>query len=293
MKSMTGFGRGSMEDETTVVQCEVKQVNHRYLDVWLRLPESYGEHEGRFRDAVSHRVKRGRIEVRLTRNYKAGGKAPPLQFDDPSVARAIAALAHLKDHHGVPGVIDLPTLLSFPGLQDSLNTMQVPKEAEVKLGLAALEAALEVADEMRREEGGRLKSAIAVELDVLEKGREQISGRSQSNAAAVLERLRNKLTDLVADINVDPQRVAEEAAIFADRLDITEEIQRFASHTAQMRGFMEQDEPVGKRMDFLIQELMRETNTIGAKSRDAGISHQVVELKAALERAREQIQNVE
>lgn len=293
MKSMTGFGRGVGEDEHVLVTCEVKQVNHRFLDVWLRMPEAYGPVEHRFRSLAAQRTRRGRIEVRLARTVKPSHDASDALFDDDAIARAIAALTHLKDSHGIPGVIDLRTLVSFPGLHDTFTSLAPPKDSEVEVALEALEEALRAAHEMRVEEGTKLKEALIAEIDALEQGSGRIKERSTDNARAVLARLKERLAELTKDITVDEQRAAEEAALYAERMDITEELARIESHLAQLRSFLESTQPVGKRIDFLLQELMREINTVGSKSRDAAISHEVVELKAALERAREQTQNVE
>jgi uncharacterized protein (TIGR00255 family) len=276
-----------------VVTCEVKQVNHRFLDVWLKLPDAYAASEHRFRSTVSELVRRGRIEVRLTRALKpAPGTALPM-LDDTAISRAISALTQLKEQHGIPGVIDLRTLLLFPGLHDTFSLMASPDDAEVDVALRALRHALQAADGMRRQEGAELGAAIGIEVDQLEAACRRIGERAAANAAAVLHKLRERLAELARDVALDERRLAEEAALYADRLDITEELARIGSHVAQLRSFLALDEPVGKRIDFLIQELTREVNTIGSKSRDAQVSHEVVHLKAALERAREQVQNVE
>ena len=245
-----------------------------------------------FRTVVTERVRRGRIEVKLTRALKpsAGGAA---FFDEASVTRAIAALSHLKEKHGVPGVIDLRALMLFPGLHDTFATMCAPDEPELELGLDALRAAMAEAESMRVQEGAELGAAIARELDAIQEGCGRIADGSAGHGAAVLARLRERLAELAKDLTIDERRLAEETALYVDRMDISEELARLGSHVTQMRGFMQLDEPVGKRMDFLIQELVREVNTIGSKSRDATIAHEVVNIKAALERAREQIQNVE
>ena len=293
MKSMTGYGRANREDDRVILHCEVKQVNHRFLDLWLKLPDSYSAAEQRFRAAAGEGVRRGRVEVKLTRSYKPQPRGADLSFDDAAIGRALAVLTHLKESHGIPGVIDLPTLLSFPGIGETFQSSGAPEEPEVRLGLEALREALTVADSMRRDEGLRLATAIELELAAVETACARIGARAGANAAAVLQRLRDRLAELARDVALDDRRLAEEAALYVDRLDITEELQRVASHLSQMRGFLGLDESVGKRLDFLLQELMREVNTIGSKSRDAEISHEVVELKAALERAREQVQNVE
>lgn len=292
MRSMTGFGRGSAEDARMVVTCEVKQVNHRYLDVWLKLPEAYGVAEARLRQVVAESVKRGRIEVRLTRSYKPGA-ASAASFDDPAIARAIAALTRVKDHHGVPGVIDLRTLLLLPGFQETFTTYVAPDDKEVELSATALRQALAAAERMREQEGSALRSAVLKEIASVEAGAAKVSARSRENSQAVLQRMRERLAEIARDVAVDERRIAEEAAVWADRMDITEELARIASHVEQMRSYLDRDEAVGKHLDFLFQELVREANTIAAKARDASIGHEVVEMKAALERGREQAQNVE
>ncbi|MFN7975829.1 MAG: YicC/YloC family endoribonuclease [Acidobacteriota bacterium] len=293
MRSMTGFGRATQETPKVSVTCEVKQVNHRFLDIWLKLPESYASVEDRFRAEVSEMVRRGRIEVRLTRTLTSSASVDASLFDDVSIGRAIAALTHLKDKHGVPGVIDLRTLLLFPAIQETFSDMGAPDDAEVEIGIGALRAALTAADAMRLREGEKLKGAIAREIALFCEGARRIADRAAAHRATLAARMRERLAEIAKDVTIDERRIMEEAAVYAERLDITEEIARLDSHIHQMEGFLALAEPVGKRMDFLLQELLREVNTIASKSRDASISHEVVQLKAGLEKAREQVQNVE
>lgn len=292
MRSMTGFGRGSAEDARMIVTCEVKQVNHRYLDVWLKLPEAYGVAESRLRQVVAESVKRGRIEVRVTRSYKPGAPGGA-SFDDAAISRALAALTRVKDHHGVPGVIDLRTLLLLPGLQETFTTYAAPDEKELDLSIAALRAALVAAEAMRDQEGAALRAAVLKEIEGVESGAGRVASRTRENSQAVHARMRERLSEIARDVSIDERRLAEEAALWAERMDITEELARIASHVAQMRSYLDRHDAVGKHIDFLFQELVREANTIAAKARDAAIGHEIVEMKAALERGREQAQNVE
>ncbi len=291
MKSMTGYGRKAIEVSGISLQVEVRQLNHRYLDAVLRFPEGYARWEQEFRTLVAERVERGRVEISLVR--RPIGRKKGHRFNDAAISDALSALTHLKDHHGVPGVIDLPTILSVPGLIERFLVPGEPDDAEIEKALEAAGEALDEARTMREVEGERLASALAKELRAVEDGRQKIAGRYPHHLQEVRERLKGRLREIEADVAIDPDRVAAEIVLYAERSDVAEEIARIDSHRRQIEDLFATTESVGKRLDFLCQELLREVNTVGSKARDGEIAAEVVKMKAAIERCREQAQNIE
>lgn len=290
MNSMTGFGRGEAKNGTVTVVVEMKSVNNRFRDVQLRLPREYNVLEPRVLSALRDRVQRGRLEVGVRRSSAEG--ATTLSVDLGVVDQLRAAARRVAQRIGVPPT-ELPVsdILRTPGV-----LIPVESEPDVLAEWSLLEAALESAVgellAMRAEEGRALAADLRRNLDELG----ALRGAVASMADGVAERLRQRFTERMARLvgeRVDPVRLAQEAALMADKADVSEELVRLQSHEEQFAAALDADEAVGRRLDFLLQEMNREINTLGSKSAEHPISARVVELKTVLERLREQAANVE
>ena len=295
IRSMTGFGRGAFEVDGSAFDVEVRSVNHRYLDVRVRLPRPLAAFEADVRARVQARFDRGKLEV-LVQTPAGGALGQDLEIDFHAVRRYLDAAEALRARHGLEGDLEVDELLALPGVARFVEH-ELPGEELRQALLAAVDAAAEQADAMRRAEGAALEREIAGRLD----GIQALAARLETRAGAVQEqareRLRKRAEMLAAETGVhDEARLLQEIVIAADRLDVTEEIVRLRSHVDQFRSVLAgaaPGRPVGRQLDFLLQELSREANTLGAKGSDAPLAHAVVELKTEIERVREQVQNVE
>ncbi len=282
MRSMTGHGRGTAETDDRRVTVEVRAVNHRFLDLKVRVPLE-AEVERRAAEAIRRRVERGAITVSV-REEGPGTRA--VRVDLPLARGVFDALCELQRNLGIQGPISMALIASQPGVL----AFGEPPEGDA-LFLAALDAALEAMVAMRRAEGEALARDLGARLDRLEALARDITRLAGGMPLALAARLRERLDRLGAD--VPPERLAAEAALLADRADVTEELVRLASHLKQARELVAAEAASGRKLDFLVQEMGREVNTVGSKSPSAEISRCVVEAKAELEKIREQVQNVE
>jgi uncharacterized protein (TIGR00255 family) len=291
IKSMTGYGRGEWQGELKQIEAEIRSFNHRYLDVSIRLPRKLNPLEGQVRNLLKQRVSRGRLEVAVQLEDTSAGEQK-LELD-LSLARDIhLALKSLQETLGLPGEIRLETLANFRDLFVR-KEMEVDLEKEWTSLQTALENALTNLEQMRQNEGLNLKSDFLNRLKTVEDLARQIAAQSPLSLQAGRDRLAERVAELSGGLEVDPSRLAQEVAFLAERSDITEELVRLKSHLNQFREMLDRPEPMGRRMEFLLQEFNREANTIGSKANDAGISHLTVEIKSELEKMREQVQNVE
>ena len=291
VNSMTGFGRGEASGLGYHFTLEIKAVNHRFLEVVVRLPRNYGLFEERIRKMVQEKLQRGRIEVYLNvveteekKRLVKVDKDLALSYDKTLKELAIALQAPYEtDIYRLAG---LPEVLTVEESEEDFdNLWQVCAEA--------LAIGLDKFGLMRQAEGQKLTEDVLHRLALLAEGMEQISERTDKVVTDYRDRLQERIQTLLGETMVDEMRLANEVAYFADRASITEELVRFASHLNQSRSAMESGEPVGRKLDFLIQEMNREINTIGSKANDVIISQIVVTAKSELEKIREQIQNIE
>lgn len=289
--SMTGFGRGEAGAAGRSYTVEVHSVNHRFLEVRCRLPRRLQGLEPRLQQAVQGRFARGHFELSV-QEKELGGSTRRLRLDTALAREYVELLRGLQGELGLPGEVTLELVAA----QRELIAIE-EAEAPVEEAWAALRPALETAlDElaaMRRKEGEALVAALLRELSTIEAGLTRIRGRGPGAIAAQRERLRERIAELLDGRELDPGRLEQEVAILADRSDVTEECDRLGSHLAQFRGALAQPGPQGRRLEFLLQEMGREANTTGSKSADVALAHEVVELKGALERLREQVLNLE
>lgn len=291
---MTGFGRAEFELAGAAFQVEVRSVNHRHLDLQVRLPRTMQRFEPDLRRRLTARFGRGKVEV--TVSGRAGAPLETLRIDSETAARYLHAARELATRHGVMGELDAPSLLALPGVA----RLAEPELPEAELAAALAEAADRAADglcAMRREEGQALARELEARLARIGELVEEVAGRSDVVQAAARERLKKRAEQLAAELGQrDEGRLAQELVWAADRLDVTEELVRLRSHLAQFRATLAgpaEAGGVGRRLEFLLQEMLRETNTVGSKAADAPVAHLVVDLKTELERTREQVLNVE
>jgi len=287
---MTGYGTASGPVGTATLVVEVRSVNHRFFSPALKLPPALVRWESEIRDLVRRRVARGHVTVtaRLETERVSASRIDPVAFAD-----AVSALRELRDRHGLDGGLDIATVLRVPGVTGGLRDDETVDD--LGPALAIIDDALQALLTMRRAEGARLGEILGARLEACDLIIERLAQRAPERVTAYRQRLTANVAALLNGVAVDEQRVAQEVALSAERWDIGEEIDRFRSHGVAFRQALQadDDEPVGKRLGFLLQELLREANTTGSKSNDAEMQRDVVAVKEELERLREQVENLE
>ena len=288
---MTGFGRGESAGRGRVYTVEVQSVNHRFLEARCRLPKRLAGLEPRFQRAVQQRFARGHFEVSVQEKDLDGGTRT-LKIDLNLARQYVESLRALQREMRLPGEVTLDMLAS----QRELISVEEPEgtleEAWADLE-PALAAALDALATMRRQEGAALTQALRRHLGEIEGVLSRVVGRTSDLATAHRNRLRERVAELLDSRLPDPLRLEQEVALLAERGDVTEECDRLRSHLGQFRDTLDRADPQGRRLDFLLQEMHREANTIGSKAADASLAQDVVELKTTIERLREQVQNIE
>jgi len=294
IRSMTGYGQASLDLAGARVTVELRSLNHRYADLRVRLPPELASREADLRRRVLSSVRRGRVDLAVTLEPGMGG-GPRFQLNRPLVEELLAAARVLNEEFGVQGTADLPTLLSVPGLLRPAAGSSVWGEQELEAVERALEDALAALEVERRREGEHLRRELLQRMEAMAATVRRIRARAAEVPVLLRDRLTERLRALSRDVELDPVRTAQEAALLADRSDVTEEIVRLEGHLERATGLLRtpDGEPVGKRLDFLLQEVQRETNTINSKSADLDLSRDALELKAEIEKVREQTQNLE
>lgn len=295
VKSMTGYGRGEYIDEKKSITVEIKAVNHRYCDVYVKMPRRYSFAEERIKSDVRDALKRGKIEVLVTVD-SFGESENDIRLNEDVARKYYRALKALEetfelDQEG--GV----TLSMLAGMPDVIKAVPAEEDEEAllhSLGVAT-EIALQNIINMRAAEGERLAKDILMRADIIEEIKDKIKERAPEIGKEYADKFRERVNELLeGKLEVPEERVLVEAAVFADKANITEELVRLESHIQQLRNFFDTEEAtVGKKIDFLIQEMNREANTIGSKSNDTEITSWMLDLKAEIEKIREQVQNIE
>jgi uncharacterized protein (TIGR00255 family) len=290
MRSMTGFGLGEVPIGNGKLGVEIRGVNHRFLDIRVRLPRELAELAGFVEQVARERLVRGRYEIAV--RVEGAGLGVPV-LDRERARAAFLALSELRDELAPGSEVPLSLLGSIPDL--FVSSVQREVEAVRDAARAAFDAAAVELDRMRQSEGTALGEDLGRRLERIQQLALGIERRSPEVLDAHRKRLRERADRLriATEIDVDAARLEQELTIFAERCDISEELTRLASHCAQLSSLLASNEAIGRRLDFLLQEMAREANTVGAKSPDAPIAHAVVEVKAEIERMREQVQNVE
>ena len=292
IKSMTGYGRARQELHKRDITVEVRSVNNRYLDCTVKMPRMYGFAEDAVKQHVQKAVSRGKVDVFITVDASAADVAK-VTVNRELAAQYAAAMNTLAEVCGMDSYRATPETLSrFP---DVLTVTKADEDLDtVSEDLCAvLDEALAAYNAMRAVEGGKLAEDIGNRLTYIENYTTQVEQRSPQTVAEYRAKLTARMQEVLQSTTIDEQRILAEAAIYADKVAVDEETVRLRSHVAQLRTMLASDEPMGRKMDFLIQEVNRESNTIGSKCNDVAIAQVVVGLKAEVEKMREQVQNVE
>lgn len=292
IKSMTAYGRGEFCLGDTLIIAEIRSYNNRYRDIVLRIPKSFQFFEREIRSIISSKIKRGRIEASVQIENNGEDSQYSLELNVPLVKSYFKIFKQLAGEFGLNQEIRIE---SFCQMKDVI--LVKPQEMDldkISPGLQeVLAQTLSSLDEMRVREGEAIEADFEKRLNLLEQYIIEIEGHYPDLIEEYHTRLKDKIHHLLNDIAIDESRLAQEAAFFAEKSDITEEIVRIGSHLNQFREYLLVDDAVGRRLDFLVQEINREINTLGSKTANSSISRVVVEMKAELEKIREQIQNVE
>ena len=289
MRSMTGCGRGQCARNGWACEVELKSVNHRFLDLAIRLPRALSFLEEPLRRGISAELKRGHVEVFVTARAEQGGSE--VTVDEGAVNAYLQAALRLAGKPGVESGLRAAEILSLPGVVSVAEAAPDEETVTACCGEALAEA-LRGLTGMRAREGLSLQADLAAHLDAAAACRDAIEELAPGVVTASRERLIARLRQMQVE-NADPARIAQETALIADRCAIDEELARLVSHIGQMRAYLQAEGEVGKKMDFLIQEMNREVNTIGSKCGSAAIAQLVVDMKSEIEKLREQVQNVE
>ena len=292
MKSMTGFGRGTVSDGNFAVSVEIKTVNNRFLDLNLRLANELQSLEANLKRLIQSRLSRGRIDVFI--NYERSGEIV-YELNRPLISGYLSALKEMQNEFSLSGEPDLNLIARLP---NSLQTKTEDVSDEFSGGIeTAVELALDELENMREVEGESLKKELNSRLSEIEKQLPKIEAEMETVADEYRLRLTKRITHLLeksdSQIEIDQARLAQEVAYLADRSDISEEITRLKSHIEQFQAIMSEENEVGKRLDFLTQEFNREANTIAAKTNNLVVKESALNIKSEIEKMREQVQNVE
>ena len=291
IKSMTGYGGAKGDSEGFSLSVELKSVNNRYLDCNVRLPRNFLFAEESVKAAVQRHISRGKVDVFVTVD-STGADAVVVRANE-ALARGYAdAVALLAETCGLPNDLSALSLSRMPDVL-TVEKKEADREALAAAIVRITEQALTEFDAMRQAEGEKLRRDVADRLDTIGDYVSFVEERSPQTVAEYREKLYKKMCEVLESADVDQQRILTEAGIFADRVAVDEETVRLRSHIAQMRDMLETGSPIGRKMDFLIQEFNREANTIGSKCSDGQIAKTVIELKSEIEKIREQIQNIE
>jgi uncharacterized protein (TIGR00255 family) len=295
IRSMTGFGEAEVETEAGVLRVEIRTVNHRHLSVNFRTPASLARWEPQMREWLRAHVARGHASVAVRLDSGSGGAvgAGP-RLDEERIRAHLALLAELRTRFGVGGEPDLHALLRL-GDVVLRDEEAVASEMEPETLRGAIEEAARALAAMREDEGRRLEADLRGRIAAIEEALDAVEALAPGRLVAERDRLREAVRELAGGVGVSEERLAQEIAYLAERWDVNEELVRFRSHRELFLQLLDAspEEPVGKRLGFLVQEMHREANTIGSKANHAGIAHRVVAVKEEVERLREQVENVE
>jgi uncharacterized protein (TIGR00255 family) len=292
MKSMTGFGKREVLSQGTMVGVEIRSVNHRFCEIMARLPKTLSSMELDLKEQIKQVCERGRVEVMVTVNGGGSITKKVVQFDRDLARRYIQGLKELQRECQLSGTIDVNAVAGYRDLF-SVNEETAPIKDLSKVVAGLTQKALGDLEKMRKKEGTVLQKDLTQRLHAIEGRLRIVQQRIPLSLKASGMRLKARVAKLLEGQSVNMDRVAQEIAMLTERADVTEELTRLHSHVAQFRAALKEKGPVGKRLDFLLQEMGREVNTIGSKANDGEISAEVVELKSELEKIREQVQNIE
>lgn len=290
IKSMTGFGKYSASFENREYQIEIKSVNHRYLDISIKLPRQLSYLEEIIKKVVNSKLKRGKVDIVFTfENFSEEGRNVRINKDLAKLY--IKELRELANEEGISSNIEVTDIAKFP---DILNIKTDQDDDTIKKeAIDVLEKALDQLIEMRSIEGSKIAEDLLKRIEVIEDKVIKISEKSTGLIQEYVVKLEGRIKEILQTDEIDKSRIAQEVVIYADKCSIEEEVTRLKSHVLQFKNLLQVDDAVGKKLDFLVQEMNRETNTIGSKSSCLEITNSVIDIKTELENIREQIQNIE
>lgn len=293
---MTGYGEAAGSTDAGELSVELRTVNHRYLNANVRLPNSLNRLENEVREWLKTPFSRGHVNCTIRLDPGDSELAErSYELDEAKVRNYLALFRELREKYSIEGTVDLQSIMRFNDVIVRTDNDEALAELPAEQVKAVLGRAAAQAVEMREEEGKRLQKDLAERIDAIENALSRIEDAAPARIARERDRLRDAVTELLDGHSADPDRIAQEIAFLAEKWDINEELVRFRSHNELFGQLLASnaDEPVGKRLAFLVQEMHREANTIGSKANDADISHLVVAIKDEIERLREQVENVE
>lgn len=294
IRSMTGFGRGEYSDGKRNVICEIRTVNHRYADISVKMPKRYSFAEEKIKALIKERVRRGKVEVSIIVENLTEGDIT-IRLNSPVAQQYIENLKELKERYGLTGEIDLKLVSSMPDVLKAIPDVEDEEEVTAVIR-ESVKAAVSRLDEMRTTEGAKLAEDLLMRGELIREIVKKIEKRAPLVAEEYREKLEARIRELVEDkVDIPADRILVEAAVFADKANITEELVRLDSHMIQLKAFLTEsgEGTVGKKLDFLVQEMNREANTIGSKANDLEITSLMLETKSEIEKIREQVQNIE
>ncbi len=291
IQSMTGYGRHEGEYDGVTISVEARSVNNRYLDINLRTPDALSGYEGDIRKKVQEYFERGQFSIKITLSG-AEDKWAKLSIDKELLQNYHRLISEIQSNLDIS---QPPTMSDYLNLPDIIKFEQEIPESDdlLKNVIDALSSALVSVREMRQDEGKSLSRDMDERLHFIESALNQIEKKAEDNSRLARKNMEERVQELLGDVSVDQERLAQEIAYIADKIDITEETVRLRSHVQQFYGLLKKDGSVGKKLNFLLQEMNREVNTMGAKANHSEISHTVVDCKNEIEKLREQVQNVE
>lgn len=290
IKSMTGYGKGNISENLRNYQVEIKSVNHRYLDISVKMPRVLSYLEEDVKKVISSKVKRGKIDVFITfENSSTEGKE--IKINNEIAKMYINQLKQLAEEENILANIELTEISKYPDVLSIQNTQddeQIKKEL-----IEATTIATDKLVQMRQVEGSKMAEDLLKRIEKTNQKIEKISGLSTGLIEEYVVKLENRIKEILKNQEIDESRLAQEVVIYADKCSIEEEVTRLKSHISQFKELINSDDAVGKKLDFIIQEMNRETNTIGSKANNLEITNGVIDIKTEIENIREQVQNIE
>jgi uncharacterized protein (TIGR00255 family) len=292
IRSMTAFAKSSYESKDLTLDVFVRTYNHRFLDINLKLPLELLHLEGELRSMITRYLSRGRVEMTLKASFLKEG-IYQVYVNKPLVSKMIQETQNLKEEHGLKSETDLSSLLRLPGLVEIQTDVQAISPETLSEIKEIVDTCMRSLVTMRSQEGQSLAKDILVRIDSLSQMQKNVQEHSRDYSSSVHARLEKSLKEILGNNNIDPNRLMQEVAYYAERADVTEELVRLGSHIDQTKKLIEGNEPAGRKLDFLLQEILREINTIGSKCDLLPVAQTVIEMKTEVEKIREQSNNVE
>lgn len=290
IKSMTGYGKGNISENSRNYQVEIKSVNHRYLDISVKMPRVLSYLEEDVKKVISSKVKRGKIDVFITfENSSTEGKE--IKINNEIAKMYINQLKQLAEEENILANIEVTEISKYPDVLSIQNTQddeQIKKEL-----IEATTIATDKLVQMRQVEGSKMAEDLLKRIEKINQKIEKISELSTGLIEEYVVKLENRIKEILKNQEIDESRLAQEVVIYADKCSIEEEVTRLKSHISQFKELINSDDAVGKKLDFIIQEMNRETNTIGSKANNLEITNGVIDIKTEIENIREQVQNIE